>query len=293
MKNTLAIVILIIILILGAVFIRDKKGDMVVDDTLTETETTSPIDETETEAPTPTTTTTACTSSSPASITVLSPNGGESYYKNEAFALKWKSCNLPETFHVNAMFINVDNSGNDMSLFCEGGSSTWTPVCLNDGDQMAGPGDGWTSGTYKLKLTLKESGIVSDMSNASFTIKAENAPTITMQDSGDDENGMHAGLIKTASSVNNKYSLTIDYVILDKCPPVEPGDKCLINDNTLIRTFPISSSAKIKSVNTSGELIDVNLSQFEAGFTNRTAVSLNWITIKNGEVTKIEPIYLP
>lgn len=75
----------------------------------------------------PTTTTTAkavativpvCSATSPTSITVTSPNGGEVYYSGQLVNIKWKSCNVPATTNLeimlesNAGAINVSPTGN-------------------------------------------------------------------------------------------------------------------------------------------------------------------------------------
>jgi peptidoglycan hydrolase-like protein with peptidoglycan-binding domain len=80
-----------------------------------------------TAAPSTITTTTAkdvativpvCSTTSPASITVTSPNGGEVYYAGQLVNIKWKSCNVPATTNLeimlesNAGAVNVSPTGN-------------------------------------------------------------------------------------------------------------------------------------------------------------------------------------
>ncbi len=124
-------------------------------------------------------------------------------------------------------------------------------------------------------------------------------------ESGDDVNGIHAGHIKSVTYSGGNYFLKIDYVVMTStCPPVNPGDTCLINNNPLIRTFPISSNVSAKTFNSNWEPVAISLQDFANNFstgagapdntvTGGTMYSLNRITIQNGTVTEITPIYLP
>jgi peptidoglycan hydrolase-like protein with peptidoglycan-binding domain len=58
-----------------------------------------------------------CTASTPASIKVLSPNGGESYINNQGVTVKWTSCNIP----ANTQLIVELMSNNDgiMNVFVQ------------------------------------------------------------------------------------------------------------------------------------------------------------------------------
>jgi hypothetical protein len=127
--------------------------------------------------------------------------------------------------------------------------------------------------------------------SGTFTVTT---PETIWQDSGDDANGIHAGYIKSVSNSNTNYSLKIDYVIMNNtCPPVNPGDECVTNNNPLIRTFPISSNASIKSLNLEGHPVVQNHQQFMASFSGDNSGKLYWIKIQGGVVTEIYPIYLP
>lgn len=121
---------------------------------------------------------------------------------------------------------------------------------------------------------------------------------------GDDLNGCHPGLITSVSGLAGNYSLTIDYIILDACPPINPGDECLINNNPMIRTFPISNNAMVKTFNENWEPISISLQNFASNFSTGsgaapntlqggTMYKLNRIKIENGAVVEISPIYLP
>lgn len=290
MKNTLLFVLVIGILVLGFFFLKEKREKPIVENLWPETEPATP---TNNPAPTnPNTNPIVCNSSSTPSITVLSPNGGETYYKNEAISIKWKSCNVPGNVHLSGMLVDVDDSSGDRALFCEGGSSTWDDEnCLNNqGERMVTPGaNTWEPGNYKLKLTSRDGVSVSDSSNGLFVILSNNAPNNATQESGDDVNGTHVGYIKSVDKSGSNYSLKIDYVILGVCP----GDECLINNNPLIRTFPISSNADIKVFNDEMQPMSASLQQFDNIFSTEWAYSLNWITIENGMITKIEPQYIP
>ena len=121
---------------------------------------------------------------------------------------------------------------------------------------------------------------------------------------GDDENGQNIGLIQSVSGSGTSYSLVIDYVQLDVCPPINPGDKCLVNNNPMLRTFPISPNATIQTFNLNWELTPISFQDFvtsfntAAGAPENTVMSgsmykLNWITIENGIVVAIQPQYLP
>lgn len=300
MKNTLIAILVIAIMIVGYLFIREKTKPTDYSNVWPETEPATPTNnQTATNNPTPNnTSTTACTPSSPASITILSPNGGETYYRNEVIDIKWKSCNVPGNIHLSGQLIDVDDNSGDRALFCEGGSSTWDGQnCLNSqGGRMVTPGAGtnrWEAGNYKVKLTSRDGVTISDSSNGLFVILPSDAPSYNFVESGDDVNGVHAGYIKSVSSSNGNYSLTIDYVILDKCPPIEPGDECLINNNTKLRTFQISSSADIKIFDDSMQPVQATLQSFKNVFSTEWAYKLNWITLEGGIITKISPIYLP
>lgn len=121
---------------------------------------------------------------------------------------------------------------------------------------------------------------------------------------GDDENGQNIGLIQSVSGSGTSYSLVIDYVQLDVCPPINPEDRCLVNNNPMLRTFPISPNATIQTFNLNWEPTAISFQDFVtsfntgAGAPENTVMSgsmykLNWITIENGIVVAIHPQYLP
>ncbi len=118
---------------------------------------------------------------------------------------------------------------------------------------------------------------------------------------GDDVNGRHVGFIRSVSSSNGNYSLVIDYVILDVCPPINEEDECLINNNPMLRTFTISQNATAKIFNSEWQHVSISLQDFLSGFATGTGVhpnttsfyDLNSITLQNGVVTEIYPFYIP
>jgi hypothetical protein len=111
----------------------------------------------------------ACTPS----IAVLSPNGGETFYTNSTFVLKWKTCGVPANHYVNAQLVDMGNPNGGNALLCEGGSNTWGPECLNDGSQSITLNTQATSpGTYKIRIGTYGNPAVQDYSDNTFTILA-------------------------------------------------------------------------------------------------------------------------
>jgi hypothetical protein len=52
----------------------------------------------------------SCLPSSPASIAIISPNGGELYHAGQTITVKWTSCNLPANDLVNINLMRSDSS---------------------------------------------------------------------------------------------------------------------------------------------------------------------------------------
>jgi len=57
------------------------------------------------------TSTSACTSTSAPSITVLSPNGGETFTAGQQITVKWSSCNIPVTKNISFSLFMEENDG--------------------------------------------------------------------------------------------------------------------------------------------------------------------------------------
>lgn len=102
----------------------------------------------------------------------------------------------------------------------------------------------------------------------------------------------------------------IDYIEwVTNCTPNAQTGSCMngfeiVNDNTMLRTFPISSNATIQTFNTNWEPVSVSLQEFINGYqsmgpyTSQTGLEtsfypLNWITVQNGIVMEITPQYTP
>ena len=239
-------------------------------------------------------------------IKVLSPNGGETYYTNSAIDLKWKSCNVPSTIHLNAQLIDVYNNSSDgLALLCEGGSSTWGSECLNDGEQVFGTIK-WKAGIYKIKLASSEGVSVVSISDSSFTILGQNAPNNRSHESGNDLNGQHFGYIKSVFSSSGNYSMKIDYAQwISPCPSeIECANGYEIkNDNPLLRTFLISNNSIIKMQMYSNDSFGnfnsneiISLLQFKNFVNNSNSTNVGtpfWITVKDGVITEITEQYVP
>lgn len=247
-----------------------------------------------------------CLSTTAPYIKVLSPNGGETYYKNSSIDLKWKSCNVPSAIHLNAQLVDVYNNSSDgLALLCEGGSSTWGAECLNDGEQVFGTIK-WKAGIYKIRIASSEGVSVVDISDNSFTILGENAPNNQPYESGNDLDGQHIGYIKGISFSNENYSMKIDYVqwISPCSSDIEcPNGYEIINDNPLVRTLSISNGVIIKmqtySHDSSGnfnsnEVISLlKLKNFVNDKNSTNSGTPFWITLKNGVITEITEQYIP
>lgn len=80
-----------------------------------------------------------------------------------------------------------------------------------------------------------------------------------------------------------------------------PNDYMIVNDNPLVRTFPIAAAATITIVDLTGGVLtskDTNLAALPAYFASekggkRLWHNPFWLTIKSGQITKIEEQYLP
>lgn len=161
--------------------------------------------------------------------------------------------------------------------------------------------------TYYLKTGLKNNkAILISVKNDSDNPNYLNLPSLKIEESTKSEKQI--GYIKSIYSKDNTNYLTIDYVQWTHCDT----DDCVqsikvINDNPLIRTFPISNNVIVKTVtypDSSGNYsLDQNLSlnkfkealdyslnhvynpdSYQIYYPNK---KLYWITIENGIVTEI------
>jgi len=163
--------------------------------------------------------------------------------------------------------------------------------------------------TYYLKTGLKNNkAILISVENDSDNPNYLNLPSLKIEESTKSEKQI--GYIKSIYSKNNTNYLTIDYVQWLPCDT----DDCVqsikvVNDNPLIRTFPISKNVQVKLVtypDASGNYSlnqNLSLSKFKEALDyslNNTfnpshppevyypKTILYWITIENGIITKIE-----
>jgi len=120
-----------------------------------------------------------CTSSSEPSITVLSPNGGETYTAGQQITVKWKSCNIPANDKLDITLKNVDQPmeqdlTNPTGTFNDG-SETFT-LNLPSPMQLGTHFKVLVNDSY---LTTSSGQGVFDWSDNLFTI---NSPTISSGD---------------------------------------------------------------------------------------------------------------
>ena len=226
-------------------------------------------------------------------IKIISPNGGEKYYKNSSINLAWTTCNIPTNIHLSAQLIDVNNPSGGRALLCEGGLNTWGPECLNDSEQTFG-NISWEPGVYKMKISSREGVLVSDISDNSFTIKDGSSPSdVRFIESGDDKNGHHVGYLKNISSTAGSYSLQIDYIQWIGCNGLDcPNGFKIVNDNPLIRKFPISDDIKVYDNN----LKEITIKSLQSLMMSNESWKNNtpfWITLKDGKISEITEQYVP
>jgi len=264
-----------------------------------------------------------CTPTSTPYIKVLSPNGGEVYQAGQQIEVKWESCNTTSpTININLMrqdsevayvyrneaniihpwwsynngiMLSVDNPTSSTFLQTNAGVASVTlPLDL---DVVSG--QHYFIMVHGLDEPYNNIGgfHFRDWSNGLFTINESSSKNPI--ESGDDENGQHIGYVQSVSGSGNNYSLVIDYIQwVTSCTSNVPVGNCMngfqiINSNTTLRTFPISSSATVQALTTDWEPVSTNVQQFANSISNNTAYRLNWITLENGVVTEITPQYTP
>jgi len=117
-------------------------------------------------------------SSEAAKITVLSPNGGETWEIGKSYTISWKTTGLSSDPKVSILLEGVgtaDNSGEAYQLIetvNNTGSYTWTI-----------PADifGTPNNTYKILIYKDTNSDIQDRSNAPFSITAATTPGCTMK----------------------------------------------------------------------------------------------------------------
>ncbi len=125
-------------------------------------------------------------------ITVVSPNGGETWYNGETHTITWSSQN-----HQGNVKIDLYRGNTYQSTIISGtsddGSFTWTiPTNLAESNQ------------YRIKITSLSDGNVSDFSDSYFTIKNKPKPTITVTNPNGGEI-WYFGESKTISWTSNDH----------------------------------------------------------------------------------------
>ncbi len=120
-----------------------------------------------------TTTTSSSTASCNPSITVLSPNGGETYIAGQQITITWKSCNVKTQVGVTLLgFAGFNSSGNPNSTSNENFLGGW--ISGTSGSEVVTIPSTITSGKYIIEISTppdSNSG-AEDFSDNSFTINA-------------------------------------------------------------------------------------------------------------------------
>ena len=113
-----------------------------------------------------------CTPTSPSSIKVLSPNGGETYTTDKKIAVKWSSCNI-STKNVAIGYKNINTGKEDVQM-----------IAPDNGDTELYPIE--TLGNYKIiicntKLNPNSKFEVSYLNDCSVKDESDNSFTINSQ----------------------------------------------------------------------------------------------------------------
>ena len=117
----------------------------------------------------PPATSTACNSNSSPSITVISPNGGETYISGQEVNIKWKSCNVLGDVFV---ALHKDGGWNDVVSLSDS-----TP---NDGSETFAFAQALYPGSYKISIGSASAKVQQDFSDNLFTISSSISPSITV-----------------------------------------------------------------------------------------------------------------
>ena len=134
-------------------------------------------------------------------------------------------------------------------------------------------------------------------------------------DGAPNEDGRHFTYIKEVSTVDGSTVLVVDYARMltgdeaaaaataagEESPP--PNDYFIVNENTLLRTFPVDTTINVRLTSRSDgvqpEGYDVGFGVWQDMFVGMiegagiVKVVPYWITIEGGVITAIEEQYLP
>ncbi len=117
----------------------------------------------------------ACTSASNPSITVQSPNGGETFAQGQQVLIQWTTCNIPSQQN---MTIAVYNPQTGDSYYLTG--SPWTSGTINDGDEVLNISQGFYPPTQQFETVPPsnnyEISIYTDISSTIHPIDYSDAP---------------------------------------------------------------------------------------------------------------------
>ncbi len=122
-----------------------------------------------------TTNNSTCTPNSTPSITVLSPNGGQTYTAGQQITVSWTTC-------------NVASSNRDMVIGLRNGTTTinMSYALLNDGSELVTIPPSTTSGSYKINVGNASATILQDQSDSNFAVtqNSTQSQTFFVVDSG-------------------------------------------------------------------------------------------------------------
>lgn len=111
-----------------------------------------------------------CTASTPASIKVLSPNGGETYQAGQQVTVKWKTCNVSSNSQV---LVALHQDGIWQNVVYLSNST------INDGSEIFTIPSSIALGNYKVRVGSSAANIQQDFSDNLFTITASQQSTTT------------------------------------------------------------------------------------------------------------------
>ncbi len=158
------------------------------------------------QAPSPTT---LCLAGGDPSITVIAPNGGETYFTDKPFQIKWASCNIPLT---SMLTVSVVYNGSTPVPFVN-------PTSQNSGlynnyiiSSSRINTESWKYGlNYKIKVSLLNNPAVSDTSDKFFAINNPNSDIVYVTSNG--VGGVSGAIIKSTDSGNTWQVISKDSLL--------------------------------------------------------------------------------
>lgn len=170
-----------------------------------------------------------CTSNSPSSIKVLSPNGGEAYIAGQKITVKWSSCNVSPTLYDIVVALHQNGDWKNVVYLDN--------ATINDGNEIFTIPSDVLPGSYKIRVGSSVAKIQQDFSDGLFTINSTAVPTTT--DS------------KTYS--NNDYGFSFNYPSSWKISEDKVNKEVTISTNEILpgadgSTYP-SASITFKASN--------------------------------------------